>query len=145
MREIAALPPARDETEQAHAPSQPWGGSQRLTVVGTLLVAISFMAALVVWRQWPSPPKGPTPEQIQHFMDRARNAPPAASLRFYRQELRAGLPQGKWPEQVAYETARVQYQGWLGVVGAIALAGVVLIVVGVRRSVRATSLRRSAS
>jgi hypothetical protein len=134
-REIAAL--EQREESAAHAPLRSgWGGSQRLTLIGSVLLVIGVALAAIVYGKWPHDPRAPrTPEAIQNAID---SMGPMDTVILFRQMMALGLTADpKDRIQQAYQAELDRDRAWMVFCIVLTAIGAALLATGVTLARRA--------
>jgi hypothetical protein len=107
-----------------------WGLSQRLLVLGVVVVlAAAVGAAYVAIYLRPTPPIfGPNSEDMHAWV---RSLPAVGTLQFWRMAKQIGLGRGLLNVEEKYEQARTRYYTWWAILLAVGAAGAGLIAAGV--------------
>ena len=128
MMEISRLEPAPLETAAVAA----WGVSQRLRLLGVVVLLIAVAGAVLLIRHRPiSPDETRTPAAARRWVEGMSAA--RTMVEWY--QLKAtGLERGITKEEEVYQGQLSQYRVWWCVVVALGLGGAGLVASGRRRS-----------
>jgi hypothetical protein len=135
MREIRVLEPA-DRTGAENQGPAPWGLPQGLVLLGScILVLVAGWTAFMVLAR----PRPPAPFITEIRVADIEAASPARTVQIFRQHLQPGLDPDKSSADKFYDRARFHFWSWAAITAIVGLAGVGLIVVGLRLGRRARS------
>jgi hypothetical protein len=129
MQSLELAPP-----ERAAAPARSsWGLRQQLFLMGGLLIVITAVAAIWLYRTRPIAPSDVmNPEYIREI---AKRFPPTQTWAVWE-----SMKQGIRPPDPRYAAALTRYHAWLGVTGILALLGIAMVASGAMTG-RATTKR----
>jgi len=130
LLEMTALEEASPPKCSPKRPPAPWGGRQRMALIGIVIALAATALAVWLLLDWPTPPQSKF--SAQRIRERTEALSPLESWQVWHL-LRATGPAGRTPpdeEKEKYQQNLVRSRMWMGLIVAIAVTGVGLAIAG---------------